>query len=310
MDDRFQSISWQGLSFHAPASWNPVKVEGDFAKGSLLLADLHAARLGVRWRQLAKREEPAALIRRLMGEEIGALAADEAVTRAAEHWQHAFLYRDPAPPGRDVWIGFSRDSNRVVQVVHHANRRQRPEFEAALDSLRDANADAPRQWSMFDLQLISPPGYVLQWYRLNAGDHTLAFRDADQQQVLIRQIRPAGLALARQPLAQWLAIQPASATRFYRAVDEPQHVKLPIGGERCDGLSAVAARRRRMRFAWKVPPRQVLLAFHDRARDRLVVGQGPDAERANLLLQGIGWRGRFGTMDTADGTSIVELGQR
>jgi len=72
----------------------------------------------------------------------------------------------------------------------------------------------------------------------------------------------------------------------------------------------LAARRRRMRFAWKVPPRQVLLAFHDRARDRLVVGQGPDAERVNLLLQGIGWRGRFGTMDTADGTSIVELGQR
>src|SRR6185503_17252832 len=101
--------------------WNPAKIQGDYDSGEILIADLERARLGVRWKLAkSKKHEPAELARRALKDEVGALAADEARALAIKSPDIAasLLYIDPKPPGRDVWTGFSRTSNRLIQVVY------------------------------------------------------------------------------------------------------------------------------------------------------------------------------------------------
>src|SRR5581483_1097358 len=108
-------IAWQGLRLTVPARWSPVKIEGDYAAGYVLLADLHRPRLGLRWGTLRKRKmDVAAVVRKRMLEEVGRLAADEATPlNVSEGWTGGTLYIEPEPPGRDVWIGYSPRSKRV-----------------------------------------------------------------------------------------------------------------------------------------------------------------------------------------------------
>ena len=42
-----QPFAWQGWRMRVPASWNPVALEGDFAKGHALLAESGEPRLGI-----------------------------------------------------------------------------------------------------------------------------------------------------------------------------------------------------------------------------------------------------------------------
>jgi len=55
MQPQTQILAWQGWSLAVPATWNPVRVEGDADSGSMLLADLMATRIGVQWRHLSKK---------------------------------------------------------------------------------------------------------------------------------------------------------------------------------------------------------------------------------------------------------------
>src|SRR5690606_27769097 len=104
-----QRVVWQGWRIDLPTRWNPVKLEGTFEEGYALFADLHRARLGVRWsRDRRIRKDPAAWIKRSMRDEVGLLASDE--TQPYKTADNAFdaplLYLEPEPPGRDVWIGY------------------------------------------------------------------------------------------------------------------------------------------------------------------------------------------------------------
>ena len=72
-------FAWQGWELALPARWNPVKLEGDYARGYALIADMHRPRLGLRWSSVGTKSfDAAAWAKRAMREEVGALAAAEA----------------------------------------------------------------------------------------------------------------------------------------------------------------------------------------------------------------------------------------
>src|SRR5438105_12895676 len=106
--------AWQGWQLRLPARWNPVKLEGDYRKGEALFADMDRARLGMRWSTVSANRFDA---KRVMRDEVGVLAADEAslFELAHESWRASLLYLEPEPPGRDVWVGYSAGSRRAVQ---------------------------------------------------------------------------------------------------------------------------------------------------------------------------------------------------
>ena len=282
-----QLLAWQGWSIAVPADWNPVKIDGDYDSGSVLLADLHSARLGLRWKKAARRGDPVAWAERSLRDEVGKLAADEArhLALPGGEWSVSRLYQDPDPPGRDVWVGYSRASHRVLQIVYHATKRGTVFPRDVLPTLADTPADAPHHWAVFDLSLTTPPGTRVRWYRFNAGDLSLGlFSGGGRHVTVIRQIGPAGLALARQPLSAWLTHLPATTRRLYQTVQTTESATL----DRLTGLRATLCRKRRLWWAWPVPGEQTILAFHDEHRDRLITGQGADEAELRAVLATIG----------------------
>jgi hypothetical protein len=289
-------LAWHGWRLNVPPRWNPVKVEGDYQTGYMLLADLHRPRLGIRWRSAAGKVDVQRWAHDALRGEVGLLAASEARDHPlpGDLWEGSRLYVEPEPPGRDVWVARSCVSGRLVQVIHHAHRRERVLAEQVLPSLTDQPVNEPGQWSIFDLSCRVPPGWALSNYRLNAGDLTLRFQHRVKRFGLlhlltVRQIAPATLALHRRPLLEWLRVQQYQQRRLYRVLLEAFEDTLPTpDGRTLAGQRGVSIRRKRYFWLTTAPRQMTTLALHDPARDRLVLVQSTDEATARHVGATIG----------------------
>jgi hypothetical protein len=295
-------LAWHGLSLALPEDCGPVKIEGDGSKGAVLIADLKSPRIGLRWTTLGKRADPAKFVRGAMLAEIGKLATAEAVEHTpGDAFTHGLLYVEKDPPGRDVFVGFSKATRRVVEVVLHVravgevdekNPKQRRERELPLhmlsaDLLPTLQDDASRTaWSIFDLRFTLPEaGWTLAKQRLNAGDLTMELT-RKRHVLIVRQIGPARLALKRQEAKQWVTIHGLLWKQMYKSSgeglgtrDEPKLL-----------ASVKLVRRRRFFFARWAPPVRYIAMHHDEARDRLVLIDADDASLIDKVLPTVGRR--------------------
>lgn len=270
-------IAWQGWVIDLPVRWNPVKLEGTFEQGYALFADLHRARLGMRWsrdRRIGK--DPQEWSLQSLRNEVGRLAAEEAEPHptAGDAFEGSLLYLEPDPPGRDVWVGYSRTSDRALQLIHHARRRERILPDFLLPTLEDRSGDPLRQWAVLDVSCQVPAFLRLEKPLLFAGDLGLRFAGA-KSELIVRQLAPANLALHRMPLENWLRKQQRERKKHYR----PSKIVTPWTGRTADGgeLSGIEAplpRRRRFFWNYRLQPMLRTIAAHDQTRDRLVVVQG------------------------------------
>src|SRR5438034_2092048 len=107
-------IAWQGWKLNLPEGWNPLRLEGDYDRGQALFVDLERPRLGLRWdKPRGQKFDAQRAIEQALKQEVGQLAAAEAARCGA-----GTLYLEPKPPGRDVWIGYSAPSGRLLQIVY------------------------------------------------------------------------------------------------------------------------------------------------------------------------------------------------
>jgi len=268
-------FAWQGWRLSVPASWNAVKLEGDFAKGHALLADLDGPRLGLRWQTVEAKRATRQALERVAREEVG--------TKATRTVGDAVVYLDPEPPGRDIAVRWSLDSGRLIQIAYHARRRDDVLVGELLPSLADASAKDARPWAVFDLACAVPRELHLASHRLNAGDLELEFAGG-RRFVNVRQVALAEIALRRLPIAGWLA-----EPRRYRATEEPS----PITIHARDGRSMqgfITSMRRRRRFFWSAatPAARVALALHDLTRDRLLLVEAGDESLARDVAATVG----------------------
>lgn len=285
-----QLIAWHGWRFGVPAAWNPVKVDGDYDEGHMLLADLQSARLGVRWKRM-KRGDPVDWATRALRTEVGKLAAAEATDYAMpdpDRWRVSKLYVEPEPPGRDIWVGFSETSGRAIEIVRHVKKRSEELSEEILPSVADTPLDEEQAWSIFDLSVRSPAGWKLQWYRLNAGDLSLAFRNK-RRTVQVRQVGPAELALGRQKIDQWMSQQDKTVRKLYRPLSDLSDLTLAFDARTLTGRHGAIRRKRRFCWAFMVPQTLHAIGLHDPDRNRLLFAQGNEEDTMKQMLGSMGW---------------------
>lgn len=280
------SLAWQGWRLSLPGRWDPVKLEGSFDRGTILLADLQRPRLGVRWQSLKKNAVAEEAVERAMRDEVGELATKEScpANPPGDDWRFGRLYIDPEPPGRDVWVGFSRTTGRLFQVIHHVRRRDRMLVETILPTLADG---VEGDWSIFDLSCRLPAGAKLVKPKLNVGDLALEF-EIDRSPINVRQIAVASVALTRQPLARWLAAQQSGKSKHYRPIEQPQPIEWTIAGQPMEGLRrALTRRRRHVLLRWK-PKTLIGIALHDVTRDKLLIVEAVSEDVTRAVAESIG----------------------
>lgn len=283
-------FAWQGWQLPLPEKWNPVRLEGDYSQGYALFADLNRPRLGVRWKRTGGRKfRPDRWARKALLDEVGLLAADEArpLPLGDKPFEASTLYIEPEPPGRDVWVGCSRASQRGIELIYRTRRREHA-LAGLVPMLEDQPADRPMNWSVFDLSCVSPAGMKLESQQLNAGDLALTFA-AGKRAITVRQIALAKLALARMPLEKWLNEQQRRSKRFFRTRGKPEPVEMQAGGRALNGIRRPM--RRRWRYFWRftLPRGWQSVALVDEQRDRLLIVQSTDETLIGPMLDSIGW---------------------
>lgn len=285
------TFAWHGWQLRLPRDWNPVRLEGDRRTGFVLFADLHRPRLGLRWSFIRDRRfDPHDWARHALRDEVGHLAAKEAQALPLDEskWRGSMIYLDQKPPGRDVWVAHSPTSGRVVELIHHARKREPVLAETIVPTLVDQPPEQPIRWAVFDLSCIVPPGMELRAHRLNAGDLKLTFRDR-RRMVSVRQIAVAKLALSRMPLDQWLKQEQRTRSRHYRATDLAREITHRCGdGRELVGLIQPMLRRRRFFFMKWLLDELCTVALHDRARDRLILLQSSAQELIDQVARRVG----------------------
>ncbi len=289
-------VAWQGWRLRLPPRWGPLKLEGDWREGYALFADTGRPKLGVRWTTLKAKAAEGAIEKRF-GQELGVLAAQ--ATRAYSPpglWLHGRLYTDPSPPGRDVWLGYSPASGRMLELVYQVRRRDGAMAGALLPSLGDESENPLLPWSIFDFSCQVSNPMPLSEQRLNAGDITLGFGDR-RRGVTMRQISVASVALRRMPLDQWLAAQMRLRKRNYRPAGLLREGSLAVALGRFSGLEGQLRRRRRFGFMRWIAPRLWAAAAHDPQRDRLYLVEATDEQLLRQTAATIGWAQKVGASD-------------
>ncbi len=290
---RSQLIAWHGWRLNVPDAWNPVKVDGDRDQGVLLLADMFQAKLGLRWRRM-KRGDPVQWANRSLEAEVGKLAAAEAVDYPmpeGSDWRVSKLYIDKEPPGRDIWVGWSQKSGRVLEIVHHAKTRDPVLADQVLPSVSDTQSTDPQAWSIYDFSAITSAEWSLKWFRLNAGDLTLAFAN-QRRSIRLRQVGPASLALSRMELDDWIGQLDKAYRKIYREAQNLSDVTLQLPTRALKGRSGVFRRKRRLFWAFRFANEVRTLGFHDPVRNRLLMAQGDDEPAMREMIATMGWASR------------------
>jgi len=270
-------LAWQGWQMRLPAEWNPVRLEGGYEAGSMLVADLQGARLALRWQRPGRRQFDAArCVESAMEEELGRLAAAEARPMPLDGFDCSMLYVEQQPPGRDLWTAYSPVSRRLVQAVYRIRRREHLLAGVVLPCLRDTPPEEPSLWAVFDMCCVVPAGMKLLRHVLSAGDVSLCFA-AGRQRLGVRQIAIADIALKRMPLEKWLADEQRRLGRHYRADGAVEAVECAADGRTLAGLAQTLVRRKRFFWMADLPRTVFCMALHDRQRNRLLLVHGSDA---------------------------------
>lgn len=292
-----QFLAWQGWTLSVPTDWNAVKLDGTYQQGSAVLADLADARLGLRWATVGRsKRSPDEVVKEAMRREVGELTPDHdspsAVPADANGFIATQLYEEPAPPGRDVWIGLCASSNRLLQIVYHTPRRDRVLRRTVLAELEAQEAEAPQSWSVLDLSCESPAGFSLASHALSAGDLRMTFEAPGSGRIMVRQIGPATLALSRQPLRDWVQQHLSASSKLYRG-SEPVETALVTESASWSGVRVEQSRRRRAFLHRSLPATMVTLALNDEVRNRIVMVQANDVATAERVARTVGWASRL-----------------
>jgi hypothetical protein len=280
-----RTLCWQGWQIALPPDCEPVKLTGRFESGQVLIADRSGPRLGLRWRRFPSRKSDDALFRRLIRAELGDNAARNAhaIDPPGESGAGStyLVPRSPDSSPREMLL-WRAPSLRVLQIVHHLRDDDELLQSQIAPSLVETVALSWQPWAVFGLRCEAPRGSELERHELNAGDLSLRFKGIRGAMLMIRQISPARLALARRPIEKWLATQADEVRHRYQPEWEGS-TKQTIASH--DALSIRSSLRRR--FAWTgILPRNLLtLALHDVDRDRLLLVQGSNEAIVREALQ-------------------------
>jgi hypothetical protein len=269
-DSSTSRLCWHGIELRLPAEWSVVRLEGDQATGSLLLADLHAPRLILRWAR--PRRAPRDLTRWAgdrLRDAVGVLLAKSSTPCPLEGFQAGTLVIEPDPPGKDVWVGRHQTTGTLIELILPVTGKR--SHHIATDLLPGLKVhERSTDWSIFDLRCVVPGRFKLKSHRLHAGDLSLTFGDK-REVLVVRQVGPASLLTRRRPLAEWLAAQARGWQQTHRS-------------DTADLSPMTLRRKRRWRWAWFVPAARYLAHRVDADRDRLVIVDGTDAALVNEIL--------------------------
>lgn len=234
------ALAWCGWTMPIDSTWRPLRIDGEWSRGEMIVGDAMETLFQVTWRQPdRKRFAPLRWLDQ-RARELDATVGDPPPHAASLHAVRFFPeVPSPVRGSRAMWYGWAPDPGLMVEVAVNRDAEAFAGERVWRDILAHvtvAPADAAVPWSVFGVSFRTPPGFQLANRKLLPGDMSILVQD-ERRRLLVRQVYPAATALRRHPLEHWLSHFPFKEHRRYRRRDDPAswNVTLPHGTS-CDGL--------------------------------------------------------------------------
>lgn len=214
-------LAWAGWQMHIPSDWRPLKLMGTPQKGWMMVGDAVCAMFSVHWQQPrgGHVSDGDAWVRDRLKRQ-GLIANDH--PPAADRFTSCAWARGvqtEEDKQTTFWYGYAEAARLLVGVkVNGVLPAGQLEVitDQILPSLRTSAVDDASTWAMHDVSFTVPPGFKLHQKHLFAGDVALEFHKGHRESLLVRQVYPGGLALARRPIELWIARYPFNEHRKMR----------------------------------------------------------------------------------------------
>jgi hypothetical protein len=268
-------LAWANWQLTMPGAWHPLKLTGTQQKGQMIVGNHEGPLFIINWEQTPTASHDGAkwIAGRL--KKLGVRPAEDPPAKA--HFTECGWARDvQTREGNEStqWLGYSQPARLLIgftvnSMIPKASRNQ--VIRQVLPTLTTSAIEEDTIWAMHNVSFRSPAGFELSQRKLFSGDIALEFSKGKHEELMLRQVYPAELALQRRHMEKWLECYPFKQHRRLRRrtlkTDPWQCPQRPdlVGLQR-----SVWKRLPSPLGVWA--PRQCLaLAAHDRGLDRLLI---------------------------------------
>lgn len=203
-----------------------------------------------------------------------------------------------------VWCGFARAAGLILELVTGGNVSAAPAAAISarvIPSLTVSQEGSPTRWAVFGTGFTTPTGFRPRDRRLALGDIALLFQAPGGRRLLVRQVYPAKLALARRQLARWLEGSPFRERRRYHPIDTAAPWSIGLPGRTADGVRRHGWKRLPFPLGGVSARQSVAAVVLDPELDRLLIAEydAPAGSGENIVADAIAAMNR--TRDDAGG---------
>jgi hypothetical protein len=238
------SLAWSGWSLKIKEGWKPLKIEGEWKKGRMVIGSSSSVLFQIQWKRipLGKLVGESWIADRLRSRRV----TQEDLIKKPEHPIKSTQFHAWVPPGasrKNLEMGFyylcDESSGLALEM---AFRPEDPECSESffmryiLPSLTIYTPMESALHAVFGCRFQIPPGYQLRQFRLNSGDIGLRFSNSAGDRLLAWQVYPARLALARRKLQDWLKYPPFRESRRVRIIKTSTDSSLSFYASGCKML--------------------------------------------------------------------------
>lgn len=270
-------LAWAGWQMRVPAEWRPLKLLGTADNGSMMVGDAMCACFSVHWQYSRRAISDGEAWARQRLKRLGLLpdpSPPAAERFSACTWAHGVQVEEDKQTTH--WFGYAARANLLLGIkVNGVLPEDQRDLvtRLVLPSVQTSPSDRETSWAMYDLSFMTPPGFKLFRRHLYMGDVALEFRKGRRESLLLRQVYPGDLALARRDYERWLEAYPFNEHRSLRKSSvttstwhDPHHADLT-------GLRRRGRKRIPVPLGGIAPRWNHALAVHDQTLNRLLIAE-------------------------------------
>ncbi len=276
-------LAWAGWQVTVPEDWRPLRIEGEWSKGSMIVGSADEAVMQVRWVRPKDGGFDAKKWRRKRLASMPCAATEDGI--GPEGFPVAVLapeYRTADGGEGILWFGYSPTARMTVEIVAGGKSSEntvRDVVKRVIPSLIVYGAGEATCWSVFGASFETPAGFIMTGKRLLLGDIAIEVSCARGRRLLVRQVYPCTLALARRKLPGWMDYQPFTEHRRFRSSGGEENWSVECSGRRLAGVRRSGRKRFPFPLGVIAPRWSSAAVVCDHELDRLLIAEYDSKDR-------------------------------
>jgi hypothetical protein len=181
-----------------------------------------------------------------------------------------------------LWFGYSPTALMIVEIVGGGETSEDmlgTVKDVVIPSLTAYEAGGATRWSIFGASFESPAGFVMTGKRLLLGDIAIELSSKERTRLVIRQVYPSKLALARRKLSDWMEYQPFDERRRFRPSGPEENWSTKCAGRKLYGVRRQGRKTFPFPLGVVAPRWSAAAVVCDEELDRLLVAECDSKKR-------------------------------